>query len=73
MKCVWVKSVWYLLIDDQREQRQTIAGGLLERSCEDMQFLKNIVRGDEFWVYGYHPETKQQSSQWKGPSSPRRK
>jgi len=49
----------HLLTDDQREQRQTIAGDLLECSCEDVQFLKNIVTGDECWVYGYDPETKQ--------------
>ena len=55
------------------EQRQTIAGDLLERSYEDVQFLKNIVTGEESWVYGYDPETKQQSSRWKGPSSPRPK
>ena len=42
-------------------------------SCEDVQFLKNIVTGDESWVHGYDPETKQQSSQWKGPTSPRPK
>jgi len=38
-----------------------------------VQFLKNIVTGDESWVYGYDPETKQQSSQLKGPTSPRSK
>jgi len=68
MKRVWVKFVWRLLTDDQREQRQTIGGDLLERSCEDVQFLKNVVTGDESWVYGYDRETKQQSSQWKDPS-----
>ena len=67
------KFVPRLLTDDQREQRQTIASDLLGRSCEDVQFLKNTVTGDEFWVYWYDPETKQQSSQWKGPSSPRPK
>jgi len=40
---------------------------------EDVQFLKNIVTGDESWVYGYDPETKQQSSQLKGPTSSRPK
>ena len=40
---------------------------------KDVQFLKNIVTGDESWVYGYDPETKQQSSQWKCPMSPRPK
>jgi len=38
-----------------------------------MQFLKNTVAGDESWVYGYDPETKHQSSQWKGPTYPRTK
>ncbi|GFV81724.1 histone-lysine n-methyltransferase setmar-like protein [Trichonephila clavipes] len=32
-----------------------------------------IITGDETWVYGYDPETKQQSSQWKFPSEPRPK
>ena len=73
MKRVCAKFVPRLLTDDQREQRQTIARDLFERSREDMQFLKNNVTGDESWVYGYDPETKQQSSQWKGPTSPRTK
>jgi len=70
MKRVCVKFVPRLLTDDQCEQCQTIARDLFERSCEDVQFLKNIVTDDESWVYGYDPETKQQSSQWKGPMSP---
>jgi hypothetical protein len=32
-----------------------------------------IITGDESWVYGYDPETKQMSSQWNMPSSPRLK
>jgi len=71
MKRVCAKFVPRLLTDDQREQRQTIAGDLLERSCEDVLFLKKIVTGDASCVYGYDPETKQQSSQWKGLPSPR--
>jgi len=71
MKRVRAKFVPRLLTDDHREQRQTIARDLFERSCEDVQFLKNMMTGDESWVYGYDPETKQQSSQWKGPTSPR--
>ena len=31
------------------------------------------MTGDESWVYGYDPETKQQSPHWKGPTSPRPK
>jgi hypothetical protein len=26
--------------------------------------------GDESWIHGYGPETKQQSLQWKSPQSP---
>jgi len=70
MKRVCTKFVPHLLTDDQREQRQTIACNLSERSCEDVQFLKNIVTSDKSWVYGYNPDTKQQLSQWKGPTSP---
>jgi len=73
MKRVRAEFVPRLLTDDQREQGQTITRDLFERSCEDVQFLKNNVTGDEFWVYGYGPETKQQSSQLKGPTSPRPK
>jgi len=73
MKHVCAKFVPRLLTDDQREQRQTIARDLFERSCEDVQFLKNTVTGDESWVYGYDQEAKQQWSRWKGPTSPRPK
>jgi len=62
MKRVCAKFVPRLLTDDQREQRQKIARDLLERSCKDVQCLKNIVTGDESWVYRYDPETKQQTS-----------
>ena len=47
MKCVRAKFVPRLLTDDQREQCQTITRDLFELSCEDVQFLKNIVTGDE--------------------------
>jgi hypothetical protein len=29
--------------------------------------------GDESWIYGYDPETKQQTLQWESPQSPRTK
>ena len=73
MKRVCMKFLPRLLTDDQCEQRQTITGDLLVRSCEEVQFLKNIMTGDESWVYGYDLETKQQLSQWKGSSSLRPK
>ena len=60
IKLVCMKSVPRVPTDDQCEQCQTIAHDLFERSCEDVQFLKNTVTGDESWVCGYDPETKQQ-------------
>jgi len=39
----------------------------------DPDFLSKIITGDESWCYGYDPETKQQSRQWKSKSSPRPK
>ena len=73
MKRVCAKFVLRMLTDDQCEQCQKIASDLLEHSCEDEQFCKNIVTGDKSWVYRYDPETKQQTSQWEGPSSPQSK
>jgi len=37
------------------------------------QILSKVVTGDETWHYGYDPEIKQASSQWKTPNSPKRK
>jgi len=33
----------------------------------DAELLSKIITGDETWVYGYDPETKQQPSQGKSP------
>ncbi|VVC38688.1 Transposase, type 1 [Cinara cedri] len=73
MRRVAAKFVPKLLSDEQKENRKRIATDLLERSESDEFFLKSIITGDETWVYGYDPETKVQSSQWKTPDSPRPK
>ena len=46
---------------------------MLDVANHDPEFIKTIITGDETWVYGYDPETKFQSSQWKYPESPRPK
>jgi hypothetical protein len=48
---------------------------LREKANEDPTFISRIilVTGDESWIYGYDPETKQQSSQWKSPQLRRTK
>ena len=34
-------------------------------------FLNKIIMGDETWCFAYDPETKRQSSEWVGETSPR--
>jgi hypothetical protein len=46
---------------------------LREKADEDPAFISIIIMGDKSWIYSYVPETKQQSSQWKSPQSPRGK
>ncbi|UYV64715.1 hypothetical protein LAZ67_3001738 [Cordylochernes scorpioides] len=37
----------------------------------DPHWLKNVITGDETWVYGYDPETKRHPSQWLEHGEPR--
>ena len=62
-----------LLTDDQKEKRVEISLELLANANGNGNFLKNIIIGDETWVYGYDVETKMHSSQWMGNGSPRPK
>jgi histone-lysine N-methyltransferase SETMAR len=73
MRRVSAKFVPKLLSSDQKEARVSAASDFLECVENDRNFVGKIITGDESWVYGYDPETKAQSSQWKSPSSPRPK
>ena len=53
-----------LLSDDQKAHRVSVCRELKQQARDDPNFIPNIITGDETWVYGYDPETKQQSSQW---------
>jgi hypothetical protein len=46
---------------------------LLDDVRNNKNFLSRVITGDITWAYCYDPKTKQQSSQWKSPSSPRLK
>ena len=52
---------------------EEISEDMLDLAYHDLEFIKTIITGDETRVYGYDPETKFQSSQWKHPESPRPK
>ena len=40
---------------------------LRQLASDNEMLLSRVITGDESWVYGYDPETKRQSSQWKKP------
>lgn len=73
MKRVAAKFVPRLLTDPQKERRLETCHAMKEQLENDPEFFSKIITGDESWCYGYDPETKQQSSQWKTSLSPRPK
>jgi len=73
MHCIAAKFVPRLLIPEQKEHCVAICQELRQRALDDPSFMSRVITGDDSWVYGYDPETKQQSSQWKSPGSPRPK
>ena len=73
MCCISAKFVPRLLTDDQKENRVEISLELLTNANGNENFLKNIIIGNETWVYEYDVETKTQSSQWMWKGSPRPK
>ena len=73
MRRVAAKFVPKLLSAEQKDLRVEVAQDLLDTTSTDPEFLNTVITGDESWVYGYDPETKAQSSQWKHPESSRPK
>ncbi|UYV72635.1 hypothetical protein LAZ67_10000121 [Cordylochernes scorpioides] len=39
---------------------------MMEMTRMDPEWKVKIITGDETWVYGYDPETKRQSAEWRG-------
>jgi len=70
MRRISARFVPRQLSDDQKVLRVSVCRELKQQARDDPNFISNIT-GDETWVCGYDPETKQQSSQWKSPNSPR--
>ena len=71
MTRVCAKFIPKSLTTEQKDLRSEIAQENLEMVSDDGNVLKKVITGDGSWVYGYDPETKQQSSQWKRPDEPR--
>ena len=64
MRRVTAKFVPCLLTAEQKDDRVSICTDLRDRAQNDPNFMSSVITGDECWVYGYDPETKQMSSQW---------
>jgi len=74
MHRVAAKFVPRILTDDQKQKQHiNVCTELRQLTSDDETFLSRVITGDESWVYGYDPKTKQQSSQWKSSMSPRPK
>ena len=55
--------------NDQKDHQVQVCTELQNAVRHDPNFLSRVITGDESWLYNYDPETKQQFSQWKMPSS----
>ena len=73
MHHVAAKFIPRLLTPKQKEHTVAICQDLHQHALDDPSFMSMVITGDESWVYGYDPETKQQSLQWKSSGSPRPK
>ncbi|UYV79307.1 hypothetical protein LAZ67_17002062 [Cordylochernes scorpioides] len=50
----------------QKLSRLATCENMLEMTRTDPEWKDKIITGDETWVYGYDPETKRQSAEWRG-------
>ena len=73
MKRVAAKFIPKLLNPDHKKNRMLICQDMQLSLADDPDLFSKIITGDEAWVYGYDPETKFQSLQWKSLGSPRPK
>ena len=70
MSSVTVKFVPRLLTAEKKDNHVSIWIDLHDSAQNDPNFTSSIITGDDCWVYGYDPETKQMFSQWNMASSP---
>jgi hypothetical protein len=61
MRRIVAKFVPQLLQNEQKQHCLQVCRGLQQQLQEDPNFLSKVVTGDKSWVYGYDPDTKQQS------------
>ncbi|UYV64538.1 hypothetical protein LAZ67_3001139 [Cordylochernes scorpioides] len=67
------KFIPRFLTNEQKLCRLATCEDMLEMTRTDPEWKDKIITGDETWVYGYDPETKRQSAEWRGQDEPRPK
>jgi len=67
------RFVPHSLTSEQREDWVTSCQDIIAMADADKNFFNKIITGNEIWCFAYDPETKRQSSEWVGETSPRRK
>ncbi|UYV64489.1 hypothetical protein LAZ67_3000951 [Cordylochernes scorpioides] len=67
------KFIPRFLTNEQKLCRLATCEDMLEMTRTDPEWKDKIITGDETWVYGYDPETKRQSAEWRGQGKDRAK
>lgn len=70
MKCVAVKFIPHSLTAEQKAYQAHVRGNFCWHATDEPTIISRIITRDKSWFYGYGPETKQQSSEWKSLSFP---
>ncbi|UYV73304.1 hypothetical protein LAZ67_10002647 [Cordylochernes scorpioides] len=63
------KFIPRFLTNEQKLCRLATCEDMMEMTRTDPEWKDKIITGDETWVYGYDPETKPQSAEWRGTAS----
>ncbi|UYV67088.1 hypothetical protein LAZ67_4003857 [Cordylochernes scorpioides] len=67
------KFIPRFLTNEQKLCRLATCEDMMEMTRTDPEWKDKIITGDETWVYGYDPETKPQTAEWRGSGEPRPK
>lgn len=70
---VCARFVPHKLKEHEKALRIQHSKDIIKEAKKDKNFVYSIVTGDETWCFQYDPETKRQSSEWKGPHEPKPK
>ena len=70
---LFARFVPHSLTPEQSEDQVTYCQDIIAMADADNNFFNKIIMGDEILCFAYDPETKRQSSEWVGETSPQPK